>query len=91
MKEKFNIIKLHNILTFSENENKILENKELKEKIDILKNKNKSMTNKLINNENLYKKKLDDIKHLNEEIKNNNKDNKSLLSQLSSLGKELEK
>ena len=68
-----------------------MENKELKEKIDILKNKNKSMTNKLINNENLYKKKLDDIKYLNEEIKNNNKDNKSLLSQLSSLGKELEK
>ena len=75
----------------TENESIKLENKELKEKIDILNNKNKSMADKLTKNENLHKKKLDEIKQLKEEIKNEINDNKSLLSQIFSLGNGLEK
>ena len=75
----------------TENESIKLENKELKEKIVILNNKNKSMADKLTKNENLHKKKLDEIKQLKEEIKNEINDNKSLLSQIFSLGNGLEK
>ena len=75
----------------TENESIKLENKELKEKIVILNNKNKSMADKLTKNENLHKIKLDEIKQLKEEIKNEINDNKSLLSQIFSLGNGLEK
>ena len=54
-------------------------------------NEIKSIDNELTNNENRRKKLLDNLTHLKEEIKNNLKDNDSLLSQISSFIKEFEK
>ena len=61
------------------------------QKIDILSNEIKSIDNELTNNENRRKKLLDNLTHLKEKIKNNLKDNDSLLSQISSFIKEFEK